>query len=153
MGGALSQGVLGRERVGLGARISFWALLAVSWMVMVAHMWDALTALPTAERLEETRLTAIPTPRLFFFAVGRSAVEILVTLGVLWPWRPRYYLGRLAGVMVALGIWFFATIPMGLSQMAWVHRRWLFFLVLATAGALAVGLGYRLVRTAVERIR
>jgi hypothetical protein len=128
------------------ARTGLWLVLVLSWAIMVAYMWDALTTIPDAERLEETRMAVIPTPRTFFAAVAFSALELAVVLALLWPWRDAYYTARLAGALLALLTWFVITVPMGMSRMDWVHRRWLSFLVLATAGALLVDLGYRLVR-------
>jgi len=127
-------------------RVAVWAVLAVSWVVMVGYMWDALTTVPSPERLEETRMAVIPTHRTFFAAVIFSALELGVIMAVLWPWRPRLYTARLAVATLAVVTWFTITIPMGLSRMDWVHRRWLFFLILAMLGALVVDLVFRLLR-------
>jgi hypothetical protein len=134
----------GAGGIGRWARIGLWGLLVASWVVMVAYMWDALTMVPDAERLEQTRMAVIPTPRTFFAAVAFSALELGVVLALLWPWRSGYYPVRLAGASLGLLTWFVITIPMGMSRMDWVHRRWLFFLILATAAALLAELGLRL---------
>jgi hypothetical protein len=133
------------------ARVGLWLVIIVSWGVQVTYMWEALTTVPSAERLEETRMAVIPTSRTFFAAVVFSALELTVVLVALWPWRPDYYTARLAGTLLAIVTWFVLTIPMGLSTMDWVHRRWLFFLILAAAGALIVDLTLRLVRFVVDR--
>jgi hypothetical protein len=137
---------VGTARLEHWARLGFWLALVGSWVVMVAHMWDALTTLPSAERLEESRMAVIPTPRTFAAAAIFSALELGVVLVALWPWRSGWYAARLALAALGLITWFIITTPMGLSQMDWVHRRWLGVMILATAAALAVHLAYRLVR-------
>jgi hypothetical protein len=128
------------------ARLGFWGALMGSWVVMVAYMWDALTTIPSAERLEETRMAVIPTPRTFAAAVIFSALELGVVLAVLWPWRPNWYAARIAVATLGLITWFIITTPMALSQMDWVHRRWLGFMILAVAAGLVAHLLYRWVR-------
>lgn len=114
---------------------------------MVAFMWDAVTTVPSAERLAESRLVEIPGARTFITAVIFSALEVGVVLVALWPWRPAYYGARLAGAALALLTWFVMTTPMGaLSRMDWVHRRWLAFMFLATVASLIALLLYRLGR-------
>jgi hypothetical protein len=134
------------------SRYGFWLLLLVSWAVMVGFMWAALTTIPDAERLEETRMAVIPTPRTFFAAVAFSALELGVVLALLWPWWAGRYAVRLAAAALSLTTWFVITIPMGVSQMDWVHRRWLFFLILATSAALIVVIAYRLGRRLLSRL-
>jgi hypothetical protein len=136
----------GRVRVERWVRLGFWVALIASWLVMVAHLWDALTTLPSAERPEQTRMAVIPTPRTFAAAVIFSALELGVALALLWPWRPAWYGARLAMTGLGLVTWFIITTPMGLSQMDWVHRRWLAFMILATAAALFVQIAYYVVR-------
>ncbi len=126
-------------------RRGFWLLLVVSWVVMVTFMWDAMTTIPSAERLQQSRLVEIPGPRRFFAAVAFSAMELAVVLAALWPWRPAYYAGRLAIMALAVATWFLITVPPGLSDMDRAHRQWLAFLVLAQVAALAVLLAYRAV--------
>ena len=129
------------------ARIVFWSLLALSWVVAVALMWDAMTTVPSAERLEESKLVVIPTPRTFFTAAIFSAMELAIVLAALWPWRSELYATRLAGTSLALVTWFIMTTPMDLSRMDWVHRRWLAFMTAATLAGLVLLLLYRLFRT------
>jgi hypothetical protein len=132
-------------------RFAFWMTLAVSWAVAVWYMWDAVTTVPSPERLQESRLVAIPTPRTFVTAVVFSAMELAVVLALLWPGRPSYYASRLALTSLSVFTWFLMTTPMGLSRMDWVHRRWLAFQFLAPAFALGVLLTYRFIRTVGER--
>ncbi len=124
-------------------RRGFWCLLIMSWVVAVWYMWDAMTTLPSAERLEETRLVEIPGPRRFFTAAAFSAMELALVLAALWPWRPGWYATRLAVTALGTITWFVTTIPLDLSRMDWVHRRWLGFLILAQLVALLAVLAYR----------
>jgi hypothetical protein len=117
-------------------RIALWAVLAVSWVVAVAYMWDAMTMVPSAERLEESKVVGIPTPRTFFTSAIFSGMELAVVLAALWPWRPEFYATRLGITGLGLVTWFIMTTPMDLSRMDWVHRRWLAFMVLAIVVAL-----------------
>lgn len=132
--------------VGKAGRVGLWVLLVASWAVAVWYMWDALTTVPSAERLEESRMVAIPTPRTFFTAAVFSAMELAVVLGALWPWRPAYYATRAAIAALGLVTWFIMTTPMQLTRMDWVHRRWLAFMILALLVALVTTLLYRLAR-------
>lgn len=134
------------ERMERWVRIGFWLLLVVSWGVAVAYMWQAMTTVPSPERLAESKMVAIPTPRTFVTATIFSGLELAVVLAALWPWRPALYATRLAGTALGLATWFIISTPMDLSRMDWVHRRWLAFLFLAVVAALAVLLLYRLVR-------
>lgn len=136
------------ERLG---RIALWVILAASWVAAVAFMWDALTTVPSAERLQESKLVVIPTPQTFMTAVVFSGMELAVVLAALWPRRPAFYATRLALTGLALVTWFIMTTPMDLSRMDWVHRRWLAFQVLAVLVALVVLLVYRLGRAVVRR--
>lgn len=132
-------------------RRGFWLLLLLSWVVAVWYMWEAMTTLPSAERLEETRMVEIPGPRRFFTAAAFSFMELAVVLAALWPWRSAYYATRLAVAALGVSTWFVITTPMDLSRMDWVHRRWIAFLVLAQVVALAVLLAYRGVRVLMGR--
>lgn len=140
------------DRAEVWARTGLWVALLVSWGVQVAYMWDALTTFPSAERLEESRMAVIPTSRTFFAAMTFSALELAVVLAALWPWRPAYYTARLGATALALVTWFTITIPMGMSNMDWVHRRWIFFMILAVGGALAVNVLYRAGRAVADRV-
>jgi hypothetical protein len=109
-------------------------------------MWDALTTMPSAERLGQTRMAAIPTPRTFITAATFSAMELMVVLVALWPgWTP-LYATRMAVVVLGLVTWFVMTTPMDLNRMDWVHRRWLAFTILLILGTLVIQLAYRLAR-------
>lgn len=134
------------SRIERWAPFVFWALLAITWIVAVYYLWDALTTVPSAERLERSKLVAIPTPRTFFAATAFSAMELAVVLAALWPWRTRYYATRLAITALVMSTWFVTTTPMQLSRMDWVHRRWLALVILALMVALVAVLLYRLAR-------
>lgn len=134
-----------------GGRVVLWAILAVSWVVAVAFMWEAVTTVPSAERLEESKLVVIPTPQMFLTAAVFSGMELAVVLAALWPWRPGFYATRLAVTALALVTWFIMTTPMDLSRMDWVHRRWLAFQVVAVMAGLTVLLLYRLARAVSQR--
>lgn len=109
------------------ARIGFWFVLALSWVVAVAYMWEAMNTIPTAERLEASRVVGIPTPRTFVAAAIFSAMEAAVVLAALWPWRADHYATRMGVTALALVTWFIMTTPMDLSRLDGVHRRWLAF--------------------------
>lgn len=127
-------------------RLGLCGLIVALWAVAVFFMWDALTTIPSAERLEDSRLVAIPTPRTFFAAAAFSAMELAVILVALWPGRPEYYASRLGVTTLVMITWFVTTTPMELSRMDWVHRRWLAVTIVVMLAGLAVLLGYRLVR-------
>lgn len=133
------------------ARIALWATLVASWVVAVVYMWDAVTTVPSADLLEESRLLGIPTSRTFVTAAIFSGMELGVVLAALWPWRPSFYASRIG--LAALGVvtWFIMTTPMDLSRMDWIHRRWLTFLAVTLTVGLLVLLMYRLWRRLAER--
>jgi hypothetical protein len=139
------------DRLERWVRIGFWAALALGWIVAVAYMWDAMATIPSAERLEESKLVVIPTPQTFLTSVIFSGMELAVVLAALWPWRPAYYASRLAVTTLALMAWFVTTTPMDLSRMDWVHRRWLAATTLLVLVALLVLLAYRLVLALARR--
>lgn len=146
-------GVVEREETRLErtARIAFWALLALSWLVAVAFMWEAMSRVPSAERLEESKLVVIPTPQTFLTAAIFSGMELAIVLAALWPWKPDFYASRLGVTALTLVTWFIMTTPMDLSRMDWIHRRWLAFLIVASLVALLALLLYRLSRHLVTR--
>jgi hypothetical protein len=117
-------------------RIAIWAVLAVSWVLAVAYMWDAMTTVPSAERLEESKVVGIPTPRTFFTSAIFSGMELAIVLAALWPGRPELYATRVGITGLGLVTWFIMTTPMDLTRMDWVHRRWLAFMVLVILAAL-----------------
>jgi hypothetical protein len=133
------------------ARRGFWLLLIASWVVAVWYMWDAMSTIPSADRLQETRLVEIPGPRRFFTAAAFSAMELGLVLAALWPWRPGWYGTRLAVTALGTVTWFITTTPLDLSRMDWVHRRWLAFLFLAQVAALVALLVYRSVMARADR--
>lgn len=133
-------------RLGRGLRVAFWITLGLSWVVAVAFMWEAMTTVPTAERLELSRLARIPTPRTFMTAAIFSGIELGIVLAALWPWRSAFYASRLAFTALALVTWFVMTTPMTLNRMDWVHRRWLAFVAAAVLLALIVLLIHRAFR-------
>ncbi len=129
----------------------FWLLLIGSWVVVVWLMWQAMTTVPSPERLEQERMVAIPSPRTFVTSVVFSAMELAVVLTVLWPRWTAFYATRLAITDLGLITWFVMTTPMDLNHMDWVHRRWLAFLIVAVAAALLVVLLHRLGRRLLPR--
>jgi hypothetical protein len=110
---------------GLYWRLALWCALIVGWLVMLPQLWAAFATLPSAERLEQTRLVPIPTLQTLALLVARSALELAAALALLWPWRARHYLARILGAAALLTAWFVLTTPLSLSAVAWVHRRWL----------------------------
>jgi hypothetical protein len=130
-------------------RLLLCGLLVGSWLFMLPSLWSAFATFPTPERLETSRLVRIPTLEALAWTAARSAAELAALLALLWPWwRPRYRL-RIAAAWLGLVAYFLATVPLGVSMMVWVHRRWL----AAVAGILllalvASGIGY-----AVEKLR
>jgi hypothetical protein len=131
------------EAAALRFRVAVAGVLVVAWAVSVYYMWDALTTVPSAERLQQTRMVAIPTPRSFFMVTAFSAMELAVVLAVVWPWLPSFYASRLAAGVLGLVTWFITTIPMEVSDMDRVHRRWLVFTALALLAALVLLLLWR----------
>jgi hypothetical protein len=117
-------------------RLAVWLGLILGWLVMLLHLWSAFATLPSPERLEQTRMVAIPTLQTLAFLVGRSALELAAVLAVLWPWRGRHYGLRVVAAAALLAVWFVATTPLSLSAIGWVHRRWL---ATTVAGLLLVG--------------
>lgn len=92
---------------------------------MLLFAWSAFSTFPTAERLEQSRLVAIPTLGSFVRLAGRSAAELAVLLALLWPWQARAWAARAGLAAALLTAWFVLTTPLSLSAMDWVHRRWL----------------------------
>lgn len=88
-------------------------------------LWTAFSTIPSAERLAQSRMVEIPTLRTVAVLLVQSAVEAGLLLALLVPWRPRRYLARLWLAAFAIWVWFLATTPLGLTRMAWIHRRWL----------------------------
>jgi hypothetical protein len=107
------------------ARFALWLALLVSWLVLLPLLWTAFATVPSAERLAQSRMVRIPTLETVGLLVLQTAVEAGVLLALLFPWRPRFYLSRLWIAAFAVGAWFIATTPLGLTRMSWTHRRWL----------------------------
>jgi hypothetical protein len=130
-------------------RLVLWTLFILGWLAMLLHLWSAFATFPSAERLEQSRLVAIPTLRTVALLAGRSMLELAAVLALLWPWRARAYLARILVAAVLLATWFVLTTPLSLSAATWVHRRWLAAMVVALLAAAAVSLaasGARLLR-------
>lgn len=126
-------------------RLGVCAGLVLSWLVMLLFAWNAFSTVPSAERLEETRMTQIPTLTSVGMLLLRSGVELALLLVLLWPAR-RLYLTRVAAAVLGLAVWFIATVPLTVTSLAWVHRRWLAALVVALFGVLVAGAAARLAR-------
>jgi hypothetical protein len=130
-------------------RLVLWTLFILGWLAMLLHLWSAFATFPSAERLEQSRLVAIPTLRTVALLAGRSMLELAAVLALLWPWRARAYLARILVAAVLLATWFVLTTPLSLSAATWVHRRWLAAMVVTLLAAAAVSLaasGARLLR-------
>lgn len=138
-------------RLARWGRIGLWLLLLCSWVVAVWYMWDAMSTVPSPERLEQSRMVTIPTPRTFLTSTVFSAMELAVVLAALWPWWKSLYATRLGITDLALVTWFVMTTPMDLNRMDWIHRRWLALLVLTVSAALLVLAFYRGTRRLLER--
>ncbi len=141
-------GVAGEPEAAMArrGRVALWICLIVGWGVMVVYMWDAVTTLPDADRLAESRLVAIPGARTFITSVIFSGLELAVVLAALWPGWSGWWASRLSITALGLVTWFIMTTPMReLSRLDWVHRRWLAFMFLVLVAALATTVVYRLV--------
>lgn len=130
-------------------RFIFWLALAASWVVLLPFLWSAVSTLPSAERLEQTRTVAIPSLGSFLRVMAMSAAELAVTLLLTWPTWRRAYTFRLLGAAALLGAWFVFSAPMSLTRLEWAHRRWLALLAFAVLAAGA----YRLFRGMMRRLR
>jgi hypothetical protein len=106
------------------ARTLFCGALAVSWLVMLLYAWSAFSSLPSPERLEISRMARLPTFTTMTRLAGRSAAELAVMIALAWP-VPRRYVPRLLAAVLALPVWFILTVPLTLTVVEWVHRRWL----------------------------
>ncbi len=123
-----------------------WTGLLVSWVILLPMMWQAFTTVPTPARLAQPRMIGIPTLQTVELLVGQSLVELGVALGLAAPWWRRRYLTRLWLGAVALWVWFIASTPIGLTRLAWVHRRWLAMMAAAFLVAAVIGSAARVVR-------
>jgi hypothetical protein len=112
---------------------------------MLLYAWSAFSTLPSAERLQESRLTQIPSLATLRNVVLRSAAELVALLLLLWP-AARLYLVRVAAAVAALIAYFIATVPLSVTSLAWVHRRWLAALIIALAAVFISGVTARIMR-------
>jgi hypothetical protein len=106
-------------------RLGLWFGLILGWLIMLLYLWAGFATLPSAERLEHSRMMAIPTLRTVVLLGVRSMVELGVLLLVLWPGWARFWAARLLTSSLLLAGWFLVTTPLTLSTMDWVHRRWI----------------------------
>ena len=125
-------------------RYWFLALLVISWLVMLVLMWREFWTLPSPELLERRREVQPPTMRSLFGSVVRALAELAVLLVLLWPGR--LYRTRVAGTALLLVAWFVFTVPMTISSVEQVHRRWLAAVFLALPVVLLASLAAALVR-------
>lgn len=140
-----------RRHLARTLRIGVCAGLVLSWLVMLLYAWSAFSTVPSAERLEESRMTQIPTLFTFGMLALRSVVELIAVLALVWP-AARLYLTRVLFAAIALAAYFLATAPLTVTLMEWVHRRWLAavgvgLLGVFIAGATAAVVGFALSRT------
>jgi hypothetical protein len=127
-------------------RLGVWTGVLLGWLVMLLFMWSAFSALPSAERLEQTRMMQIPTLQTLGMLVLRSAVELAFVLLLLLPWWRRFYTTRLVAAALLLAGWFLATTPLTISAMHWVHRRWLAAMIAALLACAVIAAAARLSR-------
>lgn len=71
-------------------------------------------------------------------------------VGLAWP-ATRRYATRLFVALIALAGWFFATAPLTLTGVEWVHRRWLAAVWLGFLLALLVTVAVRTFATVAPR--
>ena len=133
-----------------GLRAGLAALLALSWLLMLGLAWRAYQTPPPPEVLEgPPRMVPPPTPASLARILTLSITELGALLLVLWPrWR-RGYTVRLWLAAVGTVLWFIATVPLGLTTVVQVHRRWL----AGVAALLLVAALIRTVWTAAGRVR
>lgn len=148
-------GVAGREdrRLERRVRIALWLILALSWVVAVVYMWEAVTATQTAERLELPTAVGVPSVRTWVAAAIFSGMELGLVLAVLWPWRGDFFASRLAVAGLALVTWFIMTAPMDVGRVDRVHRQWLAFMAAAALLGLMTLLACRLWQRIARRDR
>ncbi len=138
-------------RTGVGWRILLAAALVLSWLASVPYMWKSVTTVPSAERLQEmqSRIMHVPTPATFLRTTGQSFVELAVVAALLWPWWRRFRLARLAVAFLGLAVWAVVTVPLELTELEWVHHRWL----VGADALVLVALVVSVVASAVRAIR
>jgi hypothetical protein len=131
---------------GVWWRVGLWAVLILGWLVMLLYMWQAFATFPSAERLEHSRMMAIPSLQTAALLAARSALELGAVLLLLWPWRAGFYPARALAAAIGLGAWFLVTTPLSISAMSWVHRRWLAAMVAALVLTCVASAAARLLR-------
>lgn len=116
----------------LPARRPVWRFLlllalVVSWAVAVPFMWKAVTTVPGAARLQEmqSKIMHVPSPATFVRVAAQSLAELVVLAIALWPWWRRLWMTRLLVAFLALGAWAVATMPLELTELEWIHHRWM----------------------------
>jgi hypothetical protein len=110
-------------------RVAVSLVIFISWLTLVVLMWRAFRTLPTAAELADARHIRPPLPADFIRNLLTSTAEMVVLVVILWPRWVRQYILRVALALAMLVAWFFATVPLDLNTMEWLHRRWLALLV------------------------
>ncbi len=108
-------------------RLLLACALAISWLVSVPYMWKSVTTVPSAARLQamQSRIVHVPSPTTFLRTTGQSFLELAVLVVLLWPTWRRFWLLRLVLAFLALLVWAVLTVPLELTELEWVHHRWL----------------------------
>lgn len=90
-------------------------------------MWKAVTTVPSAERLQamQSRIMHVPSPATFLRLTAQSFGELLTVALLVWPWWRRAWLLRLAVAFIGLAAWAVVTVPLELTELEWVHHRWM----------------------------
>jgi hypothetical protein len=133
-------------------RLLPWLVLIPGWLYMLLHLWSAFATFPAAERLEHSRLVAIPTLSSLAVLGLRSALELAAVLALTWPWSSRLWVARVWTAAMGLAVYFIVTAPLGVSAMTWVHRRWLAAMAVGLAAVAIAALGARLTQFAARRL-
>jgi hypothetical protein len=137
---------------GLPWRLLPWVALILGWLYMLLRMWSAFATFPSAERLEQARLVAIPTLGTLALLGLRSSVELAAVLALTWPWSARLWILRVWSAALIVAIYFVATAPLGISAVTWVHRRWLVGMAAGLAVIATAALIARLTRFLASRL-
>ncbi len=135
-------------------RILLACALTIAWLVSVPFMWKAVSTVPSAARLQamQSRIMHVPSPATFLRTTGRSFLELAGLLLLLWPGWRRLWLVRLLVAFLALAAWAVLTMPLELTELEWVHHRWLVGSDILLMVALVVTVTARIVG-AVQRAR
>lgn len=132
-------------------RMILCGVLVVLWAAAVPLMWHSVSTVPSAERLQamSSRIMHVPSPTTFLRTAGQSLVELLVLVGLLWPWWRRFWPLRLLVAFIALAVWAVATVPLELTELEQVHHQWM----VACDAVLLVGLVVTMIARAGATIR